>query len=110
MEHKIYKVVEREGKVLGLPFADFGFIALLFLVFFIGGGVAGMFFRVSKYYYLIAVLIVASLYILLRIANGKKHPSYLFSLLSAKYLQPKHIWIKEPAENRLNNESDSRDF
>jgi len=110
MEHKIYKVVEREGKVMGLPFADFGFIALLFIVFFIGGGVAGMFCRVSKYYYLIAVTVVIILYILLRIANGKKHPSYLFSFLSARYLQPKHITIKEPVENLLKEDLDSRSF
>jgi hypothetical protein len=110
MEHKIYKVVEREGKVLGLPFADFGFVAILFLIAFIGGGVAGMFCKVSKYYYLIAVIIVIGLYYLLRVANGKKHPSYLFSFLSAKFLQPKHLLIKEPGTNVLKENSDLRNF
>jgi hypothetical protein len=105
MEYKIYKVVERQGKVLGLPFADFGFTVTLFLMIFIGGGVAGMFIEVSKYYYLIAVTVEIGLYALLRLANGKKHPSYLFSFLSAKYLQPKQIYIKEPDANLLKEKS-----
>lgn len=108
MEYKVYKVVEREGKVLGLPFADFGFVASVFLIAFIGGGAAGIFVVVPKYYYLIAVIVVVGLYIFLRVANGKKHPSYLFSFLSARFLQPKHIVINEPPKNALKESFDLR--
>ena len=92
---KVYKTIEKKSQVLGLGFSEIGLIVLLFAMLFILGNTLAMFIYVSGWYYLISLGLVLASVLILRFNNKKKHPSYLMSLISFYFFQPKRIHLSK---------------
>lgn len=106
MERKVFKIVEKKGQVFGLPLLDLGITFLYFIVFTMGIVVVGFFVPVSGKYFLADLASTILLIIVLKYLNKKKHPSFLLSFISFKYLQLKQLNFKEP----LNAKSKKKKF
>lgn len=101
MERKVYKIVEKKGQVFGLPFIDLGLIVLYFVGFIIAIIVLKMFkVNVPKGMLIFNMISTIFLVSFLKYLNKKKHPSFLISFISFKFLQPKHLTLKEPKDGK----------
>lgn len=96
---KVYKSIEKKSQILGLGFTEIGLIILLFACLFIIGNLIGMFTQISGWYYLCSLVLVLLLVLILRFNNRKKHPSYLMSLLSFYFFQPKRVYQSNSSKN-----------
>ncbi|MDF9799101.1 Flp pilus assembly protein TadB [Catalinimonas alkaloidigena] len=91
---KSFKSIERKAQLLGLPMQDL--FALLFglALAMVLGIVINFFLPVSKYYFFAVLAATVIAFFLLKRVNLRRHPSFLFSLLSYRFFQPKclEVW------------------
>jgi len=78
-----------------MGFSEIGLVVLLFAMLFILGNSLAMFMYVSGWYYLISLGLVLATILILRFNNRKKRPSYLMSLISFHFFQPKRIYLSK---------------
>jgi hypothetical protein len=90
---KSFKSMERKAQLLGLPMQDL--FALLFglSVAMVVGIVINFFLPVSKYYFFAVLFSTLLGFVVLKRINRYRHPSFLFSLLSYRFWQPKRLEV-----------------
>lgn len=95
---KTYKSIERKSRVLGMPVNDLALLFFLLIALVMLGAVLGAFMKVSKYYYLCSLLAVIVLQFVLKYFNRRKHPTFIASFFSYRFLQARKIAItKKPS-------------
>ena len=96
---KVCKAIEKKSQVLGLGFNEIGLVILLFAILFILGNTLAMFTYVSGWYYLGSLALVVISVMILRFNNRKKRPTYLMSLISFHFFQPKRIYLSNTSRH-----------
>ncbi|WPP51839.1 hypothetical protein [Catalinimonas niigatensis] len=97
---KSFKSIERKAQLLGLPMQDL--FALLFglALAMVLGIVINFFMPVSKYYFFAVLVGTIAAFFLLKRINLRQHPSFLFSLLSYRFFQPKRLEVWEKGNGK----------
>jgi hypothetical protein len=98
---RTYKSIEKKSVILGMPLSDLALLLFMLIGLVMGGSVVSIFISVSKYYYLSTLLLIIGSYYLLKLANRKAHPAFIFCLISFHFKQPKKISL-------LNNQAYDR--
>lgn len=91
---KTFKAIEKKAQLLGLPMQDM--FALLFglSLAMVLGIVLNFFVPVTKYYFFVVMLSTVGAFFSLKRINKSKHPSFLFSYFSYRFLQTRRIEIR----------------
>ncbi|MEK6482441.1 hypothetical protein WJR50_33205 [Catalinimonas sp. 4WD22] len=97
---KTFKSIEKKAQILGLPMQDL--FALLFglSIAMVLGIMINFFLPVSKYYFFAVLAVTIVTFFLLKPINLRNHPSFLFSLLSYRFFQPKQLEVWEKGNGR----------
>lgn len=90
---KTYKSLERQSIILGMPAGDLMLLLCLLVLLVLLGGIMGTFMKVSKWYFVCAMLTVIMLQLVLRYLNRQKHPTFFASWTSYYFLQAHKIDI-----------------
>ncbi|EMR00617.1 hypothetical protein [Cesiribacter andamanensis] len=90
---RTYRSIERKSRILGMPAGDLLLLLSLLVLLVLLGGIMGTFLKVSKYYYFSSLLAVLMLQFFLRYLNRRKHPSFLASWISYRFLQARKITV-----------------
>ena len=89
---RVYKTVEKQAKLFGLSIPDFiGVICLIFAYVILSSLLEVFGIKPGIFGVAILITLIIALVLLLRYANNKKCPNYLFAFSSYKLLQPKKI-------------------
>ncbi|GAB4020680.1 hypothetical protein GCM10028808_62870 [Spirosoma migulaei] len=92
---EVRKSLEQKTLILGIEIRDLGVTLALFFGIMIFIGIVRMFIPISVWYN-IAGIVAMGIYIgIVRYGLKNKHPSYIVSLLSFHFFQPKRIWMKK---------------
>ncbi len=95
------RYLEKKSTVLGLPMYQLGLLVLGMVMMIVVSSLLKLATPQYQWFNHLTVLLVAGGYLLLRYAVGKRHPSYLASLLSFKVLQRRHRY--EPTAHSIMN-------
>ena len=91
-----YKVLEKPSGIFGLRFEDMAVLmAVVFLSLF-PINLLKVWVELPKWLTLLAYGLILLTYLLLRRANRKKVPGYLFSWLAYHCLTPRHLSVNQP--------------
>jgi len=90
---KTFKAIEKKAQLLGLPMQDM--FALLFglSLAMVLGIVLNFFVPVTKFYFLAVLLSTVGAFFSLKRINKSKHPSFLFSYFSYRFLQDRKVGV-----------------
>jgi len=91
------RYLEKQSTVLGLPMSQVGLLVLGMVVLIIMSSILKMFFPGYRWFNHLTVALVTGGYLLLRYATGKRHPSYLASVLSYRLLQKGRYYLPAPS-------------
>ncbi|MDF9796269.1 uncharacterized protein YacL [Catalinimonas alkaloidigena] len=90
---KTFKSIEKKAQILGLPMQDLFTLLFGLSIAMVLGIVINFFLPVSKYYFFAVLIATFGAFFLLKRINLRKHPSFLFSLISYRLWQPKHLEV-----------------
>ena len=93
---KTFRTIEKQAQLLGLPMTDLFALLFVMSLAIIVGIVLNFMVPMSKYYFWGVILSAGLAYLLLKRLNKRKHPSRLFSYLSYRFLQPRHLSVRRP--------------
>jgi 1,4-dihydroxy-2-naphthoate octaprenyltransferase len=97
---KTYRILETGGKIFGLPLGDiYILVAIAFLFVSIPA-----FVNVKLWFYLIALLLLITLFKVLKYYSKKDEKSFLMSLISFKMMQPNQISV---IQRKIKKEEDA---
>ena len=92
---EIRKSLEKKTLILGIEIRDLGVILALFFGIMIFIGILRMFIPISVWYNIAGIVAMGVYVVVVRYGLKNKHPSYIISLLSFHFFQPKRIWMKK---------------
>jgi len=93
---KTFRSIEKQAHLLGLPMTDLFALLFVMSLAIVLGIVLNFMIPMSKYYFWGIILLAGLSYLLLKRLNRKKHPSRLFSYLSYRFWQPRHLRLRRP--------------
>ncbi len=93
------RYLEKKSTVLGLPMYQLGLLVLAMVIMIVVSSLLKLATPQYRWFNHLTVVLVAGGYFLLRYAAGRRHPSYLASLLSFKLLQRRHLY--QPTANNI---------
>lgn len=109
MKEETIKVLEMEGKLLGLPLTDFAIwigLTVLLIVLPTITDVVGIKLGTIWYYLFVAVVSI-SLNRLFKYFSKKKYPKYVMSMI-AQIMQPKVVGARYGKKGEVKTKSDER--
>jgi hypothetical protein len=86
------RYLEKKSTVLGLPMYQLGLLVLAMVIMIVVSSLLKLATPQYRWFNHLTVVVVAGGYFLLRYAAGRRHPSYLASLLSFKLLQRRRCY------------------
>lgn len=92
---EVRKSLEQKTLILGVEIRDMGVALSLFFGVNIAIGMVRLFLPVSSWYSLSAIALVGVYMGVVRYGQKNKHPSYIVSLLSFHFFQPKRLQMKK---------------
>ncbi len=95
------RYLEKKSTVLGLPMYQLGLLVMGMVMMIVVSSLLKLATPQYRWFNHLTVVLVAGGYFLLRYAAGKRHPSYLASVLSFKLLQRRHPY--EPTAHSIMN-------
>ena len=98
----VRKSLEKPTKILGMKFQELGIVIVSFVALTVFMSLLRMVITVPPIVPTIGFMIVIGLLIVVRIAEKRKHPSFLISAISFYLKQPKKIVMTNP--NLLNKD------
>jgi L-asparagine transporter-like permease len=91
-----YKVLEKPSGIFGLRFEDMAVLMAVIIFTLFPINLLKVWIELPKWITLLAYGLILLTYMLLRRANQKKVPGYLFSWLAYHFLTPRHVFIHQP--------------
>ncbi len=95
------RYLEKKSTVLGLPMYQLGLLVLAMVIMIVVSSLLKLATPQYRWFNHLTVVVVTGGYFLLRYAAGRRHPSYLASLLSFKLLQRRRCY--QPTASSLMN-------
>jgi hypothetical protein len=93
------RYLEKKSTVLGLPMYQLGLLVLGMVIMIVVSSLLKLATPEYRWFNHLTVALVLGGYFLLRYAAGRRHPSYLASVLSFKLLQRRHSF--QPTANSM---------
>jgi len=87
------RYLEKKSTVLGLPMYQLGLLVLAMVIMIVASSLLKIAVPQYRWFNHLTVVVIAGGYFLLRYAAGKRHPSYLASLVSFKLLQRRRYYL-----------------
>lgn len=107
---KTFRSIEKQAQLLGLPMTDLFALLFVMSLAIVIGIILNFVIPMSKYYFWGVMLLAGLAYLLFKRLNRQqyplvgtpmgKHPSRMFSYLSYRFLQPKHLSVRRPEPRR----------
>ena len=92
---EVRKALEKKTLILGIEINDLGMILALFFGSMIFIGIIRMFIPISNWYNVAGIIAVGVYIWFVKYGQKHKHPSYIVSMLSYHFFQPKRVWMKK---------------
>lgn len=90
---RTYKSIERPSQVLGMNLQDILILVGLFLGSVFAMGILGNMVKITRWVYLIVILVELALMLGLRYLSTKKAPGFLVAWVSFRFFQPRRISV-----------------
>ena len=87
------RYLEKKSTVLGLPMYQLGLLVLVMVILIVVSSLLKIAVPQYRWFNHLTVVVIAGGYFLLRYAAGKRHPTYLASLVSFKLLQRRRYYL-----------------
>lgn len=92
---EVRKSLEKKTLILGIEMRDLGIILTLFFGSMILIGIVRIFIPISNWYNIAGILAVGVYIWFVKYGLKHKHPSFIVSVISFHFFQPKRIWMKK---------------
>lgn len=102
---RTFKAIEKPSMILGMPVTDLVLVLVLLVAMVLLGAVLGIFMPVSKYYYLLSMLVIMVLLFVLRYFNRQQHPDFIKSFIAYHWLQAREIHLNNKNHHYAKGES-----
>jgi len=103
---RTYKAIERPSQVLGMNLQDLLILVGIFLGSVFAMGIIGNMITVSRWVYLVVILVELALMWGVRFLSTKKAPGYLIAWISFRFFQPRRIRVgafPTPGHGKIKN-------
>lgn len=101
--YKIYKIVEKQPVILGINFDEFLIWIFLSIILLALPTITSAFgIELGLFYYLFSLIVIITLYKLLKRVGKKQYTGYIYSYMSYKFAQPKRITAKYTPKKKKN--------
>jgi hypothetical protein len=97
---QVRKSLEKPSRILGMKMQELGIILTAFISLTVLLSILRMFMHISPMVNVISLAFIVGLMVIVRIAERKKHPSFLISAISFYWKQPKRIVMTNPKSIR----------
>ena len=92
---EVRKSLEKKTLILGIEIRDLGISLGLFFGVMILINIVRVFIPISVWYNIAGIVAICVYVGIVRYGLKNKHPSFIVSLLSYHFFQPKQIWMKK---------------
>lgn len=99
---KVSKSLEKPTRIMGMRMQELGLYVSLLISLISLTSIARSIVPVPRFVYILILLVLLASWLVLRWGESKKHPSFLLSIISWVFLQPKailHVKVRHREKN-----------